>query len=144
MKNTPKKYKVFLDTSVILSGLNSSFGASAAIISLFKTNQVEIIISREVIEEMQRVVNKKFPLLLGSYFDFLTTKPKIIPKPSLRDLKRASLIIRSEDTPILAGAIKSNADFLITLDKKFGKILEHKKLRFQTVTPAEFLQIYRK
>ena len=37
----------------------------------------------------------------------------------LKEIKSAYNIINSEDTPILAGAIKAKVNFLITLDKKF-------------------------
>jgi predicted nucleic acid-binding protein len=142
MKNTQKHYKIFLDTSVLLSGLNSSFGASGFIISLFKLKRITIIISSEVIVEAERVIKNKFPLLKISFLDFLANEPIIIKPISKKELKLAYKIINSEDTPILAGAIKAKAHFLITLDKRFQKLAEN-KTKFEILSPKEFLEIIR-
>ena len=122
MKNTPEEFRVFLDTSVLLSGLNSPTGASGLIISLFKVEKIKIIISPEVIEEAERVIKNKFPLLGVSFLDFLSNKPLITKKLVPKEIKRISHIIFSEDAPIFAGALKARANFLLTLDKDFQKI----------------------
>lgn len=57
----PKVYRVFLDTSALLSGLNSPQGASGVIISLFRLRKIEVAISPEVIVEAERVTKNKFP-----------------------------------------------------------------------------------
>ncbi|MBU3965221.1 putative toxin-antitoxin system toxin component, PIN family [Patescibacteria group bacterium] len=142
MKNTQKLFKVFLDTSVLLSGLNSPFGASAFIITLFKLKKIIIVISPEVIFEAERAIKTKFPLLEITFFDFLTIKPLITPRLTPKEIKSAYNIINSEDTPILAGAIKAKVNFLITLDKKF-QVLVKDKVRFEVLSPAEFLRNFR-
>jgi predicted nucleic acid-binding protein len=48
----------------------------------------------------------------------------ITKKLTAKEIKSAYRIINSEDAPILAGAIKGKVDFLITLDKKFLKIIK--------------------
>lgn len=63
MKNTPKPTKLFLDTSALLSGLNSPLGASGFILAVFKLQKVSIVISPEVILECGRVMRSKFPSL---------------------------------------------------------------------------------
>jgi predicted nucleic acid-binding protein len=70
MKNIRKLPKVFLDTSALLSGLNSPLGASGIIISLFKLKRIIIIISPEVILEAKKVIKNKFPLLKIQFLDF--------------------------------------------------------------------------
>ncbi len=142
MKNTQKLFKVFLDTSVLLSGLNSPFGASGFIISLFRLKKIIIVISPEVISEIERVIKIKFPLLKIPLFDFLTSKPIITKGITPKEIKLAYKIINSEDTPILAGAIKSRVDFLVTLDKEFQE-LAGRKIRFKILSPGEFLEEYR-
>jgi putative PIN family toxin of toxin-antitoxin system len=146
MKNTQKIYKVFLDTSVLLSGLNSSFGASAFIISLFKLKKIMIIISPEVILEAEKVIKKKFPLLRIPFLNFLANNPIITKKLSPKEIKLAYKLIKSEDAPILAGAIKAKVDFLVTLDKRFQKITKEfeDKLKFKILSPKEFLDFFKK
>ena len=143
MKDTQKLYKVFLDTSVLLSGLNSPFGASAFIISLSKLKKIQIVISPEVILEAEEVIKTKFLLLKIPFLDFLTSDPIITQKLISSEIKFAYKIINSEDTPILAGAIKSNAHFLITLDKRFKELVSNSKLGFEVILPGEFLRKYR-
>jgi putative PIN family toxin of toxin-antitoxin system len=143
MKNTRKSLKVFLDTSVILSGLNSSTGASAAIISLFKLARIDLSISHEVVEEVERVIKEKFPLLRTGFLDFLLSRPKIISKITAKELKTALQILETEDTPILSGALKSKAEYLLTLDKRFQKAI-FGKVKMEVLSPGEFLEWYRR
>lgn len=56
----PKKFKIFLDSSVLLSGLNSPTGAASLIISAFLAGEFFIYISDQVIEEIQRNIQIKF------------------------------------------------------------------------------------
>lgn len=143
MRNIQKSFKVFLDTSVLLSGLNSSFGASGFIISLFKLKKIIVIISPEVISETEKVIKNKFPLLKVSFLDFLACRPIITQKLALKEIKSAYKIINSEDAPILAGAIKAKVDFLITLDKKFQKLAKN-NVKLKIFSPGKFLEEYRR
>jgi len=144
MKNTQKQFKIFLDTSVLLSGLNSPFGASAFILSLFKLKKIILVISPEVILEVQKVIEKKIPLLEIPFLDFLASNPQITKKLTSKEIQKAYHLINSEDAPILAGAIKGKVDFLLTLDKKFQKLAKplEKKIKFKILTPKEFLENY--
>ena len=142
MKNIQKPFRIFLDTSTLLSGLNSPFGASAFIIALFKLKKVIIVISPEVILEAESVINRKLPSLLVPFQDFLISKPEISKKPTPKEIESAYKLINSEDTPILAGAIKSKVDYLITLDKKFQKLAQS-KVNFKILTPGDFIEMYK-
>jgi putative PIN family toxin of toxin-antitoxin system len=146
MKNTQKLFKLFLDTSVLLSGLNSPFGASAFILALFKLKKLIIVISPEVILEAEKVIETKFPLLKIPFLDFLSSRPMITKKLTAKEIKPAYRIINSEDAPILAGAIKGKVDFLITLDKKFLKTIKpfEKKIGFKFFAPKEFLEVFKR
>ncbi len=140
MKNTQKRFKIFLDTSVLLSGLNSPLGASGFIISLFKLQRVIIVISPEVIVEAERAIKSKFPLLKTPLLDLIASNPSVIKSVSKKELESAHKIIDSEDTPIFAGALKSKVDFLITLDKRFQKLVKD-NAKFGVLSPGEFLKI---
>jgi predicted nucleic acid-binding protein len=143
MKNIQREFRVFLDTSALLSGLNSPLGASGYIISLFKLGKISIVISPEVIEEVQRVIPRKFPLLRVPFLDFLASGPVVTKELTKQELKKAYDLLRSEDAPIFAGAIKGRVSVLITLDKNFQKIVK-KKTPCKVLLPGEFLQKYGK
>lgn len=140
MRNIPK---VFLDTSALLSGLNSPLGASGFILALFKLGKITIVISPEVIKEAENVISKKFPLLRVQFLDFLASHPIITLRLTVKEIRRAYAVCPSEDAPILAGAIKSKADFLITLDKKF-QVLIRGRIGPQILLPSEFVREYQR
>ena len=143
MRNTRRSFRVFLDTSALLSGLNSPFGASGFIISLFKLKKIIIVISPEVISEAEKTIKDKFHLLKIPFLDFLASQSIITQKLTPKEIKSAYKIINSEDAPILAGAIKAKVDFLITLDKKFQEIAKN-KVKLKILSPGKFLEEYRK
>lgn len=137
----PKKFKIFLDSSALISGLNSPTGAAGIILSTFQAGDFFIYISDQVLEEVHRNIQTKFPLLKERFLLFLMAKPKIIPNPSLNEIRKAEKLIHSEDAPILAAAIKLKPDFLITWDKKhFLKKEVVSNISFTICTPKEFLQ----
>lgn len=141
----PKKYKIFLDSSALISGLNSPTGAAGLIISAFLAGEFFVFVSDQVIEEVQRNVQNKFPLLKEAFLNFLLARPKIVKQPSLKEIKKAYKLIHPEDAPILAAAIKSRPDFLITWDiKHFLKKQVISNTTFVICTPKEFVQKYRK
>lgn len=139
----PKRYKIFLDSSALISGLNSPTGAAGLIISAFLTGELFIYISDQVIEEVQRNIQSKFPLLREQFLHFLLAQPKVIKSPTAEEIKKAYKLINSEDAPILAAAVKSEPDFLITWDiKHFLKKEIISNVSFVITTPKEFLQRY--
>lgn len=137
----PKKLKIFLDSSALISGLNSPTGSVGIILSAFLAEKFSIYISDQVIEEVQHNIETKFPLLTKRFLSFLSTHPKIVPRPSIKEIKKAYDLIKTEDAPILAAAIKTKPDFLITWDKKhFLKKDVLLGVSFIVSTPLEFLQ----
>ena len=142
MKNAQSPPKVFLDTSALLSGLNSPYGASGFLLSLSKLGKIEAVISHEVIAEAERVIKRKFPLLEMPFLSFLATRIAITKKVTRKEIASAFEIVRSEDAPILAGAMKAKADFLITLDKKFQRLAEN-KTEIRVLSPGEFLYFFK-
>lgn len=123
--------------------LNSPTGGAGIIISAFLAGEFFISISDQVIEEVQGNIQTKFPLLRDRFLSFLLGKPKIILKPSLKEIRKAENLIHSEDAPILAAAIRAKPDFLITWDKKdFLKKEVISNVSFIICTPKEFIQKY--
>lgn len=142
MKNTQRRYKVFLDTSSLLAGLNSPDGASGFIIALGNTNKINLIISREVLEEAERVVKNKLPALATPLLSFLGSNPLVTKKITRKELRSAYYLLQTEDAPILAGATKSKADFLVTLDREFERLATN-RTKVGIITPGEFVRKYR-
>lgn len=137
----PRKFKIFLDSSALIAGLNSPTGSAGMIISAFIAGEFFVYISEQVIEEVQRSIETKFPLLKDGFSNFLLAQPKIVKQPSLNEVKAAHQIIDSPDAPILAAAIKVKLDFVLTWDiKHFLKKDVLQNVDFIICTPADFLQ----
>lgn len=143
MERTRNISKVFLDTSALLSGLNSPLGGAGIILALFKLRKIYLVISPEVLIEAERNIQAKFPLLKAPFQAFLANKPIITKKITSRELLSAYDFIPSEDAPIAAGAIKANVDFIITLDKRFQRLAKTNDFSILILTPGEFLQSYK-
>lgn len=94
----PNAQKVFLDTSVLLTALFSSTGASAEILKLAKAEKIQVLTSQYVINEARRALQLKAPQLLSVFDKILETKifnllPNlqksrlILPSPLLKTLR---------------------------------------------------------
>lgn len=138
--------KVFLDTSALIAGIVSSKGAARAVLQLAEIGLIELIVSRQVIVEADRNIEEKLPEMLSEYREFIKLlEPVLVDDPRGKDVAKYLTVINPDDAPILASAVISGADFLITWDRKhfIGKNIRiHSNLKI--VTPGEFLKHFRK
>ena len=137
--------KVFLDTSALIAGVASSRGAARAVLQLAEIGLIEVIVSRQVIVEADRNIEEKLPEMLNEYREFIELlEPVLIDDPRQKDVERFLKVINYDDAPILASAVSSGADFLITWDRKhfIGKNI-HTYSNLKIVTPGEFLKYFR-
>lgn len=138
--------KVFLDTSALIAGVASSRGAARAVLQLAEIGLIEVLVSRQVVVEADRNIEEKLPEMLDEYREFIELlAPVLIDDPRQKDIERFLKVINYDDAPILASAVSSGADFLITWDRKhfIGKNLNI-HLNLKIVTPGEFLKYFRK
>jgi len=137
--------RVFLDSNVILSGLLSEKGAPRTILDLLALKLPFLVAStgRYNLIEIQRNLRKKMPGILSVYKRYLPKlNLKIIPLPRPEELREFSGKIADKDVPVLASAIRSKADFLVTGDKQhFQKVKSPGNYSFKVVTPAEFIEL---
>ncbi len=142
-KPTPK-IKVFVDTSVLISGLASSTGASGAVLDLCEAEVIQMVISRQVVVEADRNFLAKLPRLINRFRHFIDDlRPLMIDDPGPGLVRKAASIVGRKDASILAVAREGKVDFLITLDKKhFLSTRARKGAGVTVVTPAEFLRIF--
>lgn len=140
-----QRIKVFLDTSALIAGIASSRGAARAVLQLAEIGLIEVFVSRQVIVEADRNIEEKLPEILNEYRGFIELlAPVLIEDPSPKAVRRFLTVIHPNDAPILASAVNSGVDFLITWDRKhfIGKNIRiHSNLKI--VTPGEFLKYFR-
>jgi predicted nucleic acid-binding protein len=138
-----KAVRVFLNSNVILSGLISDTGAPRIILDLLtlKLPFLTGCTGRFNVMEIERVLKKKMPQALSVYRHYLPQfNLRIIPVPRPHELKEITGKIADKDLPVLASAIRGEADFLVTGDKRhFRKISSLGDYTVKIVTPAEFV-----
>jgi len=136
-----KRLRVFLDTNVIFSGLYSSSGAPNAILEAYLDKKVEIVISRQILEEIVVTISQKKPELLPTLYFFLEQAPfEIQSDIAIAEVNRWARIIDLPDAPILAAAIAAKPDYFVTGNTKHFSENVAKKARLKILTPSQFVK----
>jgi len=138
--------RVFLDASVLFSASYSGRGASREIIRRGIRDELIIVVSRYVLEEVQRNLREKAPRAVGAFQEFVTlVSPEIADDPSPSELKEAASYINLKDAPIVVAAVRAEVEYLVTLDRRHflqdPKVAERSGLNI--VTPDELVAILR-
>jgi putative PIN family toxin of toxin-antitoxin system len=137
-----RRRRVFLDTNVIFSALYASVGAPNAILEAYLRGQIEVVVSRQVLEELVRTVRQKRPQLVTRLYFFLQQAPfEVQPDPSPDEVTRWEQVIHSADAPILAAAIAARPDFLITGNKRHFTSEVATLAGLEILSPSEFVEI---
>jgi len=134
----PLKRRVFLDSSVLFTAVNSPSGGSA---KLFTLKEYELVTSPTVLTEVERNVEKKLLSYHIERFLILVQKITILTqKPKLDLIKKAHKVIVSKDAVILSEAKQSKVPYIATLDRKhFFTDSVKRFLRSQTVVTPKML-----
>lgn len=138
-----RRFKVFLDSNVIISGLFSDKGSPRIILDLLSLGLPVIsgVTGEYNITEIERNLSKKMPDVLPVYRKYLKLlKLEIVPLPLSADVNKLSGHTSDKDIPVLASAINGNVDFLVTGDKK-GFLKLKGNYPFKILSPSEFLEI---
>lgn len=141
-----KSWRVFLDSSVLISGILSQTGASSAILDLGEAGEIIIVLSKGVLVETDRVFEKKFPGLVGEFRAFIKNlSPVVTADPTAQEICEAGSVIDKDDAVILAAAGKVDIHYLVSLDTRhFHNPKVRQYLKAPIVTPAQFLTEFRK
>ncbi|MDZ7587224.1 MAG: putative toxin-antitoxin system toxin component, PIN family [Patescibacteria group bacterium] len=134
---------VFLDASVILSGMASPLGGSGFLLQAAQKKKISLITTPLVINEVNRHLNKlklqskQLKTLLNRRIIHLVKDPNEIIIARCRHLTADP-----HDAHVLAGAILTNVNFLLSLDKKHILTKRVKKHLFpiRVLAPKQFWQ----
>jgi putative PIN family toxin of toxin-antitoxin system len=139
--------KIFIDSSVLVAASASKNGASAFILGLCRKEKIKGLVSSDVIKEAQKNVNLKLGHLEKERLTFYLKKSNLylLPDPEVESIYECEAVIEKKDAPVLAAALNSQADFLITLDRKH--FLNQKVANFikpmEILTPGDFIKTIR-
>ena len=87
---------------------------------LAESEHINITISEQVVTETERAIAKKVPQALHDLRRaILASKARIVRDPSVAEvMAHMELISHSADVPILLAAMRDQADYLVTLNRK--------------------------
>ena len=133
--------RVILDTNVLLGALNSPHGPPDAIYRAWRAVRFELVTSLAQLDELRRV--SRYPKLkailpahrIGTMVNNMQRAIVLGALPSLPD---AMEINDPNDTFLLAMALASEADYLVTGDRRAGLLQLGAAGRTRIVTPATF------
>ena len=110
---------IFLDASVILSGLASPCGGSGKLFVAANRKKLIVLTTPRVIEEVDRHLDK-LHIAPDQLHRLLSDKiVRLVADPNEETIKKFRRIIKDpDDAHVLAGAVMSGADLLLSLDKK--------------------------
>lgn len=132
---------VFLDASVILSGLASPVGGSGLLLLAAKKRKLSLLTTPLVLNEVNRHLPKlklKSQQLADCLDQKLITLRNNPPEALIQ--RCAKLTTDPDDAHVLAGAINCRCRFLLSLDKKHiltSRVITHLKPIF-VLSPKQF------
>ena len=136
------KYKVFVDTNILLSGIFFE-GNESSILDMVELN---LITSEDVVNELRKVVRKKLKYLEERTFEIGLAEIEkalsdivIIPRTKYsHKLKEAEFLIKhKKDIPILAAVLYAKPDYFLTGDAHF--FTDHIKSIVNVMIARDFL-----
>lgn len=134
-------FRVFLDSSALISGVISPLGGAQAIQTLADAGHLEIVISRQVQVECERNLRDKSPRSLAVYQDVLRAiHLEILPDPPIEQVVAMQTVIDPKDAAVLAAAMIAAPDYLVSLERKHflqPEVAQRAGLRIGT--PGDFL-----
>ncbi len=115
-----KKINIFLDSSALIAGIISETGAAHVLLQLGETGDIQLTVSKMVIEETRRSISRKSADKLEDVQkEIKRSGIKIVADPSAKEVQ-ANLYLMGDpnDVPILLAAMENKVDHLATHDRK--------------------------
>ena len=111
---------LFFDSSALFAGIVSANGASRALLLLAEVGQIRVAVSEQVIVETERALARKAPRWLPDYREALrASRLRIVSLPTKAEITaNRHIISHHADVPIIVAAMKSQTDFLVTLNRR--------------------------
>ena len=127
-----------IDANIIISAILFQKSIISEVLKHIVLNN-KIVFSQFTIDEIKDVFKRKFPHKVNDMEKFLEKLPYELFTLNEINLKNYPNIRDPNDIPVLANAIESKVDILITGDKDFDE-LKIKKLKI--MKPSEYKELY--
>lgn len=133
--------RVVLDTNVLVSGTFWR-GDSEKIIDKIENKEIELILSKDLIDEYEEVINREEIMNKIQNKDLILNESvqKIINDSIIVEPKQKFSIVEDiDDNKIIECAVEGNADYIVSQDNHLLKLKEFKDIKI--VTPEDFLGV---
>lgn len=131
--------RIVIDTSVLVAGLRSSLGASAAVLRGIGANKVELVASPALFLEYEAVLKRDEHCLPAEFVDgFLGELALCIHPVEIRFVWRPQLP-DADDEMVLEAAINGQAEAIVTHNKRHFERSE-RRFGIKVWSPAELLE----
>jgi len=133
--------RVILDTNVLLGALISPHGSPDAIYRAWRAARFDLVTSKAQLEELRRV--SRYPKLkailpahrIGA---MVNNMQRAVVLDALPPLPESIEVSDPDDGFLLMMALASDADFLVTGDRRAGLLQRGSIERTRILTPAQF------
>ena len=132
--------RIMIDANVVVSAFITPNATVANIVKFIKKNHT-LVISQYAIDEVIDTFARKFPSKLIEIIDDIDKLPNEIVDFKFIDKDKYPIINDPKDLPILAAAIESKVDILITGDPHFDVVKISKP---RIMKPRQFQDEYMK
>jgi len=128
------------DANIIVSAILFPKSIIAAVLKHLIEN-FSLVLSKYTINEIEDVFNEKFPHRITEMKEFLHETPYELFTLKKHKNKKYPIIRDIDDLPVLANAIESKVDLLITGDKDFDDVIIKKP---RILKPRKYMDEYMK
>lgn len=130
--------RVVLDTNVFISGIFWN-GDSRWIISAWKNEVFQLVVSKEIVSEITRVLRDfkiKMPDdMIKNWISLIESNSLVVePKEKIRAVKDDP-----KDDMFIEAAVAGKVEFIVSKDKHLLKLKEFRKIKI--ISPTEFKEV---
>jgi putative PIN family toxin of toxin-antitoxin system len=132
--------RIMVDANIIISAILFPKSVVARAFQHMIDNYT-LTLSQYTIDEVEDVFNEKFPYKIDEMKIFINKVPYELSVLNNIDNNKYPHIRDIDDLPVLANAVESNVDILITGDKDFDEITMEKP---KIIKPRKYIDEYMK
>ena len=136
--------RIFFDASVLFSAIYSSVGASRVLAQLVLEGKVIGVITETVVEELVRNMEKIRGVDTQDVYEFVAGYGFVIRSRIVcAEIEPFVGLVEEKDAHVVAGAILTECDYLVTLDKKHldNSLTKKRVLDVVIVSPGKMLEV---
>ena len=130
--------RIMIDANIIVSAILFPKSVVSKVFNHIVDNYA-VTLSQYTIDEVEDVFNEKFPHRIDEMKEFMKKVPYELFVLNEIDKRKYPDIRDIDDLPVLANAIESNIDLLITGDKDFDDIIIEKP---RIIKPRKYIDEY--